>query len=497
MNTCPSCAAPLDSDGICTSCGSMSRGFFRGLDLGPPQVAAAVARGLDFYRLLELERSTDIHTIARRYRQLRAIFPDDPRRLAPEPARRLELLELAGRVLTDPTLRQTYDQLQQGADRATIGVVRCTACAAPFEAGADACIYCGTARPPEPHAPTTLPDAGPPATDPIDYYALLGLTAEHLHPQTPPAPQWGRIDPRMGRYDPQLYAPRSPTPAEIDVAAGKRQQAILTATNLQAEERDSRLREVELAQRILRDERYRSRYDAILQAFGRGQIDRNRLDGLHQLQEAVLAEYREDQGINPSADQLAGMLRQALGYLDAGMPRDALLLLRRAIAADPRSAEAQRAFVIALLASDDPLSLGSHVLQQALNGMEVARAGGLALDHADALAALCRGLIAREQQRIAEAEAHLQQATRLAAHIGVAWRALAAIALDRGANDAAIMYAQRAVAVDSADQRALLQIVAACLRSRKRDQAGEAAAQIAQLRGPEWDAERVLHEIAG
>lgn len=497
MNTCPSCAAPLDPDGICTSCGSMSRGFFRGLDLGPPQVAAAVARGLDFYRLLELGREADIHTIARRYRQLRAIFPDDPRRLAPEPARKLELLEMAGRVLTDPALRKTYDQLRPGAQAPTLGVVRCPSCSAPFDANSAVCRYCGTARPPEPQAPTAPADTGPPATDPVDYYALLGLTAEHLQPLPTVTPPRGRIDARMDRSGALFRAPRAPSAVEVDVAAGKRQQVILSAISLSAEDREARLREVELARRILRDERHRPRYDAILEAFGRGQIDRNRLDGFSQLQEAVLAEYQEDQGLNLSSDQIGGMLRQAQGYLDADMPRDALPLLRKLVAIAPEAAEVQHAFVRALLASDDPLALSGHVLRQILTGMEIAQAGGHPLAQYEALAALCRGLLAREGQQVAEAEQQLHIATRLAPQMDVAWRALAVIALDQNNYTAVIDHAQRAVAANHEDERALLLITVAYLRSRKRHQAREAAAQIAELRGAGWNAERVLQEIAG
>src|ERR671939_300588 len=104
MHACPSCSAPLDDEGICTSCGALARGFFRGLDLGAPRIADAVARGLDFYRLLGVAPDLETRAIARRYRQLRVLFPDDPSRLTDEPARRLALLELAGRVLTDPRL---------------------------------------------------------------------------------------------------------------------------------------------------------------------------------------------------------------------------------------------------------------------------------------------------------------------------------------------------------------------------------------------------------
>ena len=96
MHPCPSCAAPLDEEGICTSCGALARGFFRGLDLGTPQIAAAVAKGLDFYQLLGVAPAADVRTIARRYRQLRVLFPDDPSSLAAAPARRLALLEHAG-----------------------------------------------------------------------------------------------------------------------------------------------------------------------------------------------------------------------------------------------------------------------------------------------------------------------------------------------------------------------------------------------------------------
>src|SRR4051812_12648862 len=152
MHSCPSCAAPLDEEGICTSCGALARGFFRGLDLGTPQIAAAVAKGLDFYQLLGVLPDEDVRSVARRYRQLRVLFPDDPSGLAAAPARRLELLEHAGRVLTDPRLRQIYDQLRSsdvgsvaGAEPVvTNAVLRCAGCAAPLPAAASRCSFCGT-----------------------------------------------------------------------------------------------------------------------------------------------------------------------------------------------------------------------------------------------------------------------------------------------------------------------------------------------------------------
>src|SRR6185436_4516217 len=184
MHPCPSCAAPLDEEGICTSCGALARGFFRGLELGTPQIAAAVANGLDFYQLLGVPPDADVRAVARRYRQLRVLFPDDPSGLAAVPARRLALLEHAGRVLTDPRLRQIYEQLRAGAGAAvTNTVLRCMGCAAPLPAEATRCTFCGTPRPLEPQAPAAPPtETGPPPTEPVDYYALLGLTAEHLIP---------------------------------------------------------------------------------------------------------------------------------------------------------------------------------------------------------------------------------------------------------------------------------------------------------------------------
>src|SRR4030095_11653917 len=166
MHPCPSCAAPLDEEGICTSCGALARGFFRGLDLGTPQIAAAVAKGLDFYQLLGVMPDADVRSVARRYRQLRVLFPDDPSGLAAAPARRLALLEHAGRVLTDPRLRQIYDQLRVGGGAAVITtVLRCGGCAAPLPDDWSRCTFCGTLRPVEPQVPDVPPiENGPPPT---------------------------------------------------------------------------------------------------------------------------------------------------------------------------------------------------------------------------------------------------------------------------------------------------------------------------------------------
>jgi hypothetical protein len=79
----------------------------------------------------------------------------------------------------------------------------------------------------------------------------------------------------------------------------------------------------------------------------------------------------------------------------------------------------------------------------------------------------------------------------------VAWRALAALALARGATEEALGACRRALAADPHDQRALLLIAGACLRTRRHNEAHEVAAQIAQIRGEGWTAAAVLAELEG
>ncbi|HEY7598506.1 MAG TPA: DnaJ domain-containing protein, partial [Candidatus Limnocylindrales bacterium] len=258
MHPCPSCGAPLDDEGICTSCGALARSFFRGLDLGAPQIADAVARGLDFYRLLDVEPSADTRTVARRYRQLRVFFPDDPSDLAPASARKLALLEAAGRALTDPRLRKIYDDLRTGhSAELRTETVRCAGCAAPLPTDAARCPFCGTQRPVEPALPTAppapTPDDRPPA-EPVDYYALLGLTPLHLlQPElgAEPLPQPLSIGPirRLGDQAPRHVGP--PKPADVDAVALARQRELLLAPGLTPVERDARVTDLEVARRIL------------------------------------------------------------------------------------------------------------------------------------------------------------------------------------------------------------------------------------------------------
>ncbi len=510
MRPCPSCGAPLDSDGICTSCGALARGFFRGLDLGAPQVADAVARGLDFYRLLEVASAADTRAIARRYRQLRALFPDNPASLEPAPARRLALLEVAGRTLTDPRLRQIYDQLRSGrGGHLTTEVVRCSACSAPLAPGAAKCTYCSTPRPAEPVAPTAPPaDAGPPPTEPIDYYGMFGLTPEHLIPSasrpiSPMTPSAGSVfgmmfgGQSMSRGEIGLQSAEPPSPADVDMAARAREREVLLSAGYSQQEREARLSEIEIGRRILRDHQWRGQYDALLMRFSRGQFDIRQLDALHQLQMIVRAEIAEERGEQIPEAESAPLLRQGLGYLEAGLPREAVEVLRRVVKVLPRSVEAHAAYAHAILASDDPLALGGHVLRQALASLEALEALGPANTQTSALATLCRGLLARDLGDAAAAEAHLQQAVQLDGQLAAAWRAGAALALARGEIEEALSACRRALAADPRDERALLMIVGACLRARRRSEARDTAAQIAALRGEGWTADSVLQDLEG
>jgi curved DNA-binding protein CbpA len=507
MHPCPSCAAPLDEEGICTSCGALARGFFRGLDLGTPQIASAVANGLDFYQLLGVLPHADVRSVARRYRQLRVLFPDDPSGLADAPARRLALLEHAGRVLTDPNLRRIYDQLRaSGGAAITNAVLCCAGCAAPLPIDATRCAFCGTPRPAEPQAPTAPPtEAGPPPTEPVDYYALLGLTATHLMPNLAMSPGKALSSTgvmslhRLGRPSNQLPVVQAGPPAreDIDAAALTHERKILLTAGYSPAERESRLAEVETARRILRDEQRRSAYDMLLLGFRQGLLGGGRLESLSHLQGLARAEMAEERGEQLSSDDGAALLKQGLGYLNARLPREAIEPLRRAVGALPRSAEAHAAYARAILDSDDPLGLGSHLLRQALHSLDTLALLRAAEPRGQAIAALCRGLLARDAGDAMTAQAELLHAVGLDTQLAAAWRGLAALALAGRAADQALSYCGRALAIDRRDERALTLAVGACLRDGKRANAREFAGQIAAVRGEGWSAEAVLQELGG
>lgn len=496
MHHCSSCGSTLDDDGICPSCGALSRGFFRGLDLGAPQIAKAVQRGLDFYLLLGVPPAADIRVAARRYRQLRALFPDNPSRLNAAATRRLELLEVAGRALTDPYLRRIYDELR-ASDYAAVtnAVLRCAACGAPLPPDAAACVFCDTPRPVEAQPPAAPPTGLPPATEPVDYYALIGLTATHLY-RTADAPL-----PRntMSRYGMPAAIPMMkrdpPTAMDVDEAALTRERAILMTNEVDPRDREQHLHELEVARLILRDERRRERYDQLLRDFQRGQLDGGRLDSLEQLQHEVQAEIAAARGEPISAAEGQALLQQGVGYLDAAMPREAVAALSKAVQALPQEQAAHAAYVRALLAAEEPLDMGGHTLRQILDSLAALDTLGAPLPNGAAVAALCRGMLARDAGNVAAATPELQRAVQIDKHMATAWRGLAALALARGDYDDAFVACRRALACEPRNERALLMLTGICLRDQRGREAREAAAQLAAVRGGSWTAEAVLREL--
>ncbi|GIW02148.1 DnaJ domain-containing protein [Roseiflexus sp.] len=489
--TCPSCSATLGSDGICPACGSVTRGFFRGLNLGAPQVAAAVAQGLDLYRLLGVDQHADAITIARQYRRLRALFPDDPSALAAEPRRKFELLQVAGRILTDPSLRALYNELRVSAAAGIQqGVVRCESCGAPLQGNEPRCRYCGSLRPGEPAPPATPPDAGPPVAEPVDFYALLGLSPAHLM-INPGARRSAR--PALDAAE-MLHESRPPTPEEVDAASYAFQQRTLLHHGWSAAEREARVENLEIARRILRNERLRNRYDAFWLAFRQGRFDHGHLEGLRALIDEVRADETTPSTL--SVEEAEALFQQGRGLLTAGLPREALDPLSRAREALPHSAEAHAWYARAVLASADPLDLGGHALRQALVALETAARSGAPLPDSESYLALCRGLLARDAGDARQAEIELLRAAQQNPSLAHAWRGLAALALARGANGDAIDHCHRALAIDPRDERAWLMLAGACLRTRRHAEARAAAERVAALRSDGVSAEKILAEIA-
>lgn len=511
MHACPSCGSPLDTDGICTACGALSRGFFRNLDLGTPQLAQAVGRGLDFYLLLGVNANADTRAIARRYCQLRTHFPDDPSQLASKSSQRLRLLEVAGRTLTDPALRRTYDDLRASPERKlTTQAIRCTGCAAPLPSEADICPFCGTPRPAQREPPATPPDSGPPATEPVDYYALIGQTPQHLITVTPQIERPPHRPMKRGFLThlftndddetdslSRLASTRPPSSVDIDAAARQRQHDVLLLSGLTKEEREARVNEIEIARRILRDERLRGQYDAIWRNFRDGKLDRGVFESLSHLQNLVRSELAEETGAPLSPEEGEKLLNHGIGYLKAQLPHEAIPILRRAVAALPHSAEALHAYAQAILGAGDPLDLGGHKLRQVLKSIEQSEALDQPIENGAALAALARGLLARDAGDMSTADTELRQATQLDPQLTPAWRGLAALALTQNNMEEVLYNCRRAIAITPQDERSLLMMAAACLRGRKRKQAQEIAAQIATLRGDGWHANDVLREIGG
>src|SRR5206468_3555975 len=116
-----------------------------------------------------------------------------------------------------------------------------------------------------------------------------------------------------------------------------------------------------------------------------------------------------------------------------------------------------------------------HMLRQALHSLDTLEMlqgadtrGSAASQQRQGLAAMCRGLLARDEGDVAMAQSELQRAVALDSQLAPAWRGLAALALARRATEEALSYCGRALAIDRRDERALTLAVGACLRAGKR-----------------------------
>jgi Tfp pilus assembly protein PilF len=348
----------------------------------------------------------------------------------------------------------------------------------------------------------------------VDYYALLGLTPAHLAPQETTSTReelltagvisaqvglaaLGVLPVRVRINTPPPQFPRPPLPGEIDAAVARMQQQILLTPGLEPREREALAESYEIARRILNNTRLRGTYDALLRDFHQGKIDGGRLDALRNLQDEARAEIAAERGDPMAPEYGEQLLQQGLGYLDAGLPRQAREALQQAITALPGSAQAHAGFVRAVMATEDLLTAGPHTLRMLLASVAALDSLGAPLDQGAALAALFRGLLARDAGDTAAAEAELRQALAHDGRLVAAWRALAALALTRGEIDECLGACRSALGLDPRDEQALTMMMGAYLRARQRNHAREAAAQIALLRGGGATADAILREVGG
>jgi curved DNA-binding protein CbpA len=88
------------------------RGFYRGLNLGPVEIASAVAEGLDYYLLLGIAPDASDTAVQAAYWRHWCTLPPNKARLPAALERKFTLLKQAGTILGDSERRRIYDQLR-------------------------------------------------------------------------------------------------------------------------------------------------------------------------------------------------------------------------------------------------------------------------------------------------------------------------------------------------------------------------------------------------
>jgi tetratricopeptide (TPR) repeat protein len=349
----------------------------------------------------------------------------------------------------------------------TIDTLKCPSCGAAVLPSQARCQFCGT--PVEVPDASEQPEAAPLITGNeqfVDYYALLGISVSNTAP-----------------------------PDEIEIRQGalEAQQRAMLGSGADGQHANKLLEEIEIGSWILSDSRARNDYNSILFSLRNGHFNSKHLDLLHELQR----EARRELGMLDESASGAELLQQGIGYQTLGMHHEAAGVLKQAVLALPDSVEAHYRYGLALLGDESDISKSSHNLRQAIPSFEAAATLDPSLSDAPAYAALCRGLLAREQGDRARSETELRHAVSLKPDLGIAWRALAALALQAGKHDDVMDFCRRALLKNSRDEQAYLLLVASCWQAKQRDFARDAAGRVANIRGDGWTADRVLKEVIG
>lgn len=492
---CPSCGAPLNGAGRCAHCGSQARGFWQDLDLGTPELAAAVIEGLDYYLVLDAAPADNHATLSDAYRRRRALYPHDPRQLHPQLARQLGLLEEAWRILGQPTRRARYDQLRTArADRPgpaqpALRSVSCGTCGAALGQAASFCPACGAAQ--------TLPTASVPEQS-IEhlpaYYDVLGVSPRMVRSS---AAQWharsrvgagALFDLLTGDDDLVGSAPmrlEAPDDDELRLAYVTRQQELLLRNDPQAD------LNLEVAYRVLSDPRRRSTYDTMMRELRERGWTEQRMRALSALDREVRAELSGGSGSTDGA----GLLQQGKGLLKLNLPQQAVPVLQRAAQALPDSAEAHYSYGMAIWRSTDLMSFTGHQLRQGIAALQRAAQLDPRLDAVVApYLGVWQGLLAYNDGELAAAVAQFRTTATRYPTFAAAWRMCATAALRQQQPEVALEACQRALALEPNAEPVLLLAIGACWRQRRTDEAVDLAARVARLRGSS-SAASVLREL--
>lgn len=448
--------------------------------------------GLDYYLILGVGPEANARTIAEAYRELRSHFPDDPRRLLPQIARRLGLIEEGWRILGSPPRRQLYDRLrseQAAAARpmaAAVRTVRCQQCGSPVDLAARSCPYCGSARSVE-----VTPAAGRPGDDVPNYYAVLGVEPQPI-PRTPEAgwpaqhvEDWlgsdGDQDPVVEERGRGLLPP---SPAEIERAYLERRQELASRPDAELAAK------VEVARRVLSDDKRHLQYWALREQLRTREDLERCYQALRLLDREVRAEMRGDtlDGVDGAA-----LLKQGGGYLQLSLPGQAVPVLAAACRALPASAEAHFLYGMALWHSADVASLTPYNVHQ----LDAALRRAVKLDPGyDSRAApyldVARGLLSYHSGQREVAERQFEGAAKRYPAFSAAWRMYAVAALQQGKLDVALNACRQALRLEPDNRAVLVLAFAACRQHPER--ARDLAAYVAGLRGGKVQPEDVLRE---